>query len=58
MPGWCFAGLRGRGINIVRDFLGRVDIRMTLRYAHLSPDVRAAAVEMLCSHAGQPAQAD
>jgi hypothetical protein len=31
---------------------------MTLRYAHLSPEVRAAAVEMLCTQPTQTAQDD
>ncbi len=48
----------GVAINSVRDLLGHADIKRALRDAHLSPDRRAAAVEMLCAHDGQTAQAD
>jgi integrase len=50
--------IAGVAINTVRDLLGHADIKMTLRYAHLSPNCRAAAVEMLCAHDGQAAQPD
>lgn len=50
--------IAGAAINTVRDLLGHADIKMTLRYAHLSPDVRAAAVEMLCTQPTQTAQDD
>ena len=29
------------------ELLGHADMKMTLRYAHLSPQVKRAAVEML-----------
>jgi len=34
-------------LNTVRDLLGHADIKMTLRYAHLAPEHKAAAVAKL-----------
>lgn len=39
--------MAGVPLNTVRDLLGHTDIKMTLRYAHLAPDVKAAAVELI-----------
>jgi integrase len=37
----------GVPLNTVRDLMGHADIKMTLRYAHLAPDQRRQAVELL-----------
>ncbi|WP_439870828.1 phage integrase [Pseudomonas syringae] len=34
-------------LNEIRELLGHSDITMTLRYAHLAPNVKAAAVELI-----------
>lgn len=34
-------------LNTIRDLLGHADLKMTLRYAHLSPDTKAAAIELI-----------
>jgi integrase len=47
----------GVDINTVRELLGHKSIAMTLRYAHLAPEHKAAAVEVLVTRerAGQAA---
>lgn len=37
----------GVNLNAIRDLMGHADLKMTLRYSHLSPDNLAAAVAVL-----------
>ncbi len=39
--------MRGVPLKAVQELLGHADIKMTMRYAHLSPDVRRDAVSLL-----------
>ncbi|MBB6341090.1 integrase [Pseudomonas fluvialis] len=39
--------MAGVPLNTVRDLMGHSDIKMTLRYAHLAPESKAAAVELI-----------
>lgn len=39
--------MAGVDLNTVRELMGHADISMTLRYAHLAPEHKAAAVELL-----------
>jgi site-specific recombinase XerD len=42
--------MRGVPLKAVQELLGHATIEMTMRYAHLSPDVRRSAVQMLDRH--------
>jgi integrase len=39
--------MKGALLNTVRELLGHADLKTTLRYAHLAPDHKAEAVELL-----------
>lgn len=43
--------MAGVDLTTVKELAGHANITTTMRYAHLSPDHRARAVEMLCSKA-------
>ncbi|MCC6485899.1 MAG: tyrosine-type recombinase/integrase [Candidatus Hydrogenedentes bacterium] len=45
--------MAGVDLNTVRDLLGHTDIKMTLRYAHLAPEVKQKAVELLARPVGE-----
>jgi integrase len=42
--------MRGAPLKAVQELLGHADIKMTMRYAHLSPDARRDAVKLLDGH--------
>jgi integrase len=46
--------MAGVDLNTVRELLGHADIKMTLRYAHLAPEHKAAAVAKLIEPALAP----
>jgi site-specific recombinase XerD len=39
--------MRGVSLKAVQELLGHATVEMTLRYAHLSPDVKKDAVKVL-----------
>ena len=41
--------MRGAPIKAVQELLGHSTLEMTMRYAHLSPDARREAVQLLNS---------
>ena len=46
--------MRGKSLKAVQELLGHESIEMTLRYAHLSPDVKREAVQSLDAPAAPP----
>ncbi|MFP6890217.1 MAG: site-specific integrase, partial [Nitrospinota bacterium] len=48
--------MRGAPLKAVQELLGHADIKMTMRYSHLSPDARRDAVKLLDNHGTIAAQ--
>lgn len=41
--------MRGVPLKVIQELMGHASIEMTMRYAHLTPDVKNAAVQVLDS---------
>ena len=39
--------MKGADLNTVRELMGHADMKMTLRYAHLTPESKLQAVKLL-----------
>jgi integrase len=39
--------MRGVALKVIQELLGHSDMKMTMRYAHLTPQIRHAAIELL-----------
>jgi site-specific recombinase XerD len=39
--------MRGIDLNTVRELMGHADMKMTMRYAHLAPESKLNAVQVL-----------
>jgi site-specific recombinase XerD len=50
--------MRGVALKAVQELLGHATIDMTMRYAHLSPDVKRDAVQVLDRPPMRPAGAE
>jgi site-specific recombinase XerD len=46
--------MRGVTLKAVQELLGHASIDMTMRYAHLSPNVKREAVQLLDTPTGAP----
>lgn len=42
--------MAGVDLNTTRELLGHGSLQMTLRYAHLAPEHKAAAIELICAN--------
>jgi site-specific recombinase XerD len=43
--------MKGVDLNTVRELMGHADMKMTMRYAHLAPNLKLRAVEVLSENA-------
>ncbi len=49
--------MRGVPVKVIQELMGHASIEMTMRYAHLSPEVKEAAVQVLDQPSPVPMQA-